>query len=74
MNWFDAVVVSPCLGVIFGLLFAGPLGAIGGFVGGVVVGALGRVAVRSDADRIDELEREVAVLRSELEDPPDRED
>ena len=41
MNWFDGMVSLPALAVLYGLTFGGRLGAIAGFVGGVVAGSLG---------------------------------
>ena len=65
MNWFDGMVSLPGLAVLYGLTFGGRLGAIAGFVGGVVAGSLGLYLTTDDSSRIDQVARRVEALERE---------
>ena len=62
MNWFDGMVSLPALSVLYGLTFAGRLGAIAGFVGGVVAGSLGLYLTTDDSTRVDKVARGIEAL------------
>jgi hypothetical protein len=65
MNWFDGMVSLPALAVLYGLTFGGRLGAIAGFVGGVVAGSLGLYLTTDDSTRVDQIARRVEALERE---------
>ena len=67
MNWFDGVVSLPALAILYGLTFGGRLGAIAGFVGGVVAGTLGLYLTTDDSTRLDRVARRVEALERELD-------
>jgi hypothetical protein len=67
MNWFDGIVSLPALAVLYGLTFGGRLGAIAGFLGGVVAGSLGVYLTMDDGTRLDQLDRRVEALERELD-------
>ena len=67
MNWFDGIVSLPALAVLYGLTFGGQLGAIAGFLGGVVAGSLGLYLTMDDGNRVDQLARRVDALERELD-------
>ena len=67
VNWFDGIVSLPALAVLFGLTFGGRLGAIAGFVGGVVAGSLGLYLTTNDSTRVDQVARRVEALERELD-------
>ena len=67
MNWFDGIVSLPALAVLYGLTFGGRLGAIAGFVGGVVAGSLGLYLTTDDNTSIDQVARRVEALERELD-------
>ena len=66
MNWFDGMVSLPALAVLYGLTFGGRLGAIAGFVGGVVAGSLG-LYLTTHSTRLDQVARRVEALERELD-------
>ena len=65
MNWFDGIVSLPALATLCGLTFGGRLGAIVGFVGGVVAGTLGLYLTTDDNTRIDQIARRVETFGQE---------
>jgi len=66
MNWFDGMVSLPALAVLYGLTFGGRLGAIAGFVGGVVAGSLG-LYLTTHSTRLDRVARRVEALERDLD-------